>query len=109
MNAPTTRSEVLAVRKASVSFSGRRILDEVDFTLRSGEFCGLIGANGSGKTTLLRTILGFVAPERGSVAVDGGGKLASIGYVPQKISLDPYMPLRARDLVALGLDGNRFG
>ena len=103
------RSEVLAVRQASVSLSGRSILTDIDFTLESGEFCGLIGANGSGKTTLLRTILGFVAPRSGSVAIDGGGSLASVGYVPQKFALDPYIPMRARDLVALGLDGNRLG
>ena len=103
------RSEVLAVRGVSVSFSGRPVLEDIDFALGSGEFTGLIGANGSGKTTLLRTILGFVGPSSGSVTMDGGGKPASVGYVPQKFSLDSYMPMRARDLVALGLDGNRLG
>ncbi|MGA2124341.1 MAG: ATP-binding cassette domain-containing protein, partial [Acidimicrobiales bacterium] len=33
----------------------------------------------------------------------------SIGYVPQKVLFDPDMPIRARDLVALGIDGNRYG
>jgi len=103
------RGEILAVRQASVSLSGRSILKDIDFALETGEFCGLIGSNGSGKTTLLRTILGFVAPSSGSVFFDGGGKSASVGYVPQKFALDPYMPMRARDLVALGLDGNRLG
>ena len=103
-----SRSEVLAVRQASVSLSGRSILRDIDFTLNAGEFCGLIGANGSGKTTLLRTILGFVSPTSGCVTMEGGGR-ASVGYVPQKFMLDSYMPMRARDLVALGLDGNRLG
>lgn len=103
------RGEVLSVHRVSVSLSGRNVLKDIDFALESGEFCGLIGANGSGKTTLLRTILGFVAPSSGGVSVDGRGKPASVGYVPQKFSLDPYMPMRARDLVALGLDGNRLG
>jgi zinc/manganese transport system ATP-binding protein len=89
------RSEVLAVRQASVSLSDRSILKDIDFTLNLGEFCGLIGANGSGKTTLLRTVLGFVTPTSGSVTMEGGGR-ASIGYVPQKFMLDPYMPMRAR-------------
>ena len=102
------RSEVLAVRQASVSLSGRSILTDIDFALNAGELCGLIGANGSGKTTLLRTILGFVRPTSGSVTIEGGGR-ASVGYVPQKFVLDPYLPMRARDLVALGLDGNRLG
>lgn len=103
------RGDVLAVRQASVSLSGRHILKDIDFALEAGEFCGLIGANGSGKTTLLRTILGFIVPSSGNVSIDGGGKSASVGYVPQKFALDPYMPMRARDLVALGLDGNRLG
>ena len=105
MNAPP---DVLTVRQACVSLGGREILKEIDFALKSGEFCGLIGANGSGKTTLIRTILGFVSPTRGEVALAGGGG-ASVGFVPQKFSLDPYMPMRARDLVALGLDGARLG
>ncbi|KTR05280.1 ABC transporter ATP-binding protein [Aureimonas ureilytica] len=98
----------MEVRKARVSLAGRLILDDIEFALRPGEFCGLIGSNGSGKTTLLRTILGFVSPESGRVML-GGGKRAAIGYVPQKFALDPLMPLRARDLVELGLDGARFG
>ena len=101
--------DVLAVRHASVTLSGRDILSDIDFALRPGEFCGLIGANGSGKTTLIRTILGFVVLSSGGVTFEGGGKATSIGYVPQKFSLDPYMPMRARDLVALGLDGARLG
>ncbi|PLZ04107.1 ABC transporter ATP-binding protein [Burkholderia sp. WAC0059] len=93
-----------------MSFAGRRVLEDVTFRLGAGQFCGLIGANGSGKTTLLRTVLGFQRPQAGSVRIgaDGGGA-ASVGYVPQKILLDPYLPLRARDLVSLGLDGHRPG
>lgn len=90
------RSKVLAVRQVSVSLSGHSILKDIDFALESGEFCGLIGANGSGKTTLLRAVLGFVAPSSGTVSIDGGGSLASVGYVPQKFLLDPYIPMRAR-------------
>ncbi len=101
--------DVLAVDQVSVSFSGRRVLQDVGFKLEQGVFCGLIGANGSGKTTLLRTILGFQTPSAGSVRIDGRSSLTSVGYVPQKIILDPYIPLRARDLVALGLDGHRLG
>ena len=103
------RGEVLAVRQVGVSLAGRAILSDIDFTLEAGEFCGLIGANGSGKTTLLRTILGLVKPDTGSVTVDGQARSVLVGYVPQKFTFDPYMPLRARDLVALGLDGNRLG
>jgi zinc/manganese transport system ATP-binding protein len=104
--------QVLAVDGVSVSLSGRQILDHVSFTVEAGQFTGLIGPNGAGKTTLLRVILGLHRPNRGSVAVLGrplARRNRSIGYVPQKVMLDPDMPMRARDLVALGLDGHRFG
>ena len=57
-------------------------------------------------------ILGLQRPARGQVAVLGrprSRRNQPVGYVPQKVLLDPDMPMRARDLVALGLDGHRFG
>jgi zinc/manganese transport system ATP-binding protein len=96
---------MLTVSNLSVTLAARPILQSVNFALAAGSFCGLIGSNGSGKTTLLRAILGLVKPTSGTVQTGGG----EIGYVPQKIQLDPFMPLRARDVVALGLDGHKFG
>jgi zinc/manganese transport system ATP-binding protein len=104
--------EVLSVDGVSVSLAGRRILDGVTFSVGSGQFTGVIGSNGAGKTTLLRAILGLQRPTAGQVMVLGqplSRKNRSIGYVPQKVLLDPDMPMRTRDLVALGLDGHRFG
>jgi zinc/manganese transport system ATP-binding protein len=107
----TASDEVLAVDGISVRLSGRQILDGVRFGLRRGQFAGLIGSNGAGKTTLLRVILGLTAPTAGQVRVAGRSRArrAAVGYVPQKILLDPDMPVRARDLVGLGLDGQRYG
>ena len=107
-----TSPDLLKVDGVSVSLAGRQILNDVSFGVRAGEFTGLIGSNGAGKTTLLRVILGLQRPSAGSVLVLGaprGRRNRSMGYVPQKIMLDPDMPLRARDLVALGIDGDRFG
>ena len=103
---------VLDVDGISLWLSGRKVLDDVSFSLAPGEFAGLIGSNGAGKTTLLRVILGLQTPSAGTVRVAGQPRTrrgSVIGYVPQKIQLDPDMPLRARDLVGLGLDGQRLG
>jgi zinc/manganese transport system ATP-binding protein len=99
------QGDTLTVDGISVRLGGREVLHDVRFAIKPGEFVGLIGSNGAGKTTLLRVILGLLPSAAGKIRVSGGG----IGYVPQKIQLDPDMPLRARDLVGLGIDGNRFG
>ncbi len=105
-------ADVLQVAGVSVSLSGRQILDDVSFAVGAGEFTGLIGPNGAGKTTLFRVILGLQRTAAGTVSVAGqrhARRNTSVGYVPQKVLLDPDMPMRARDLVALGADGHRFG
>jgi zinc/manganese transport system ATP-binding protein len=124
--ASVSTSQVLEVDGVSVWLAGRQILDEVRFSIGPGELVGLIGSNGAGKTTLLRVILGLQPTTSGRVRVGGviaagagdarGGRdhpartgRGLVGYVPQKIQLDPDMPVRARDLVGLGLDGNRLG
>jgi len=104
--------EILALQKVSVRFGQRTVLSEIDLSIRGGEFIGLIGPNGAGKSTLLKILLGLLSPSAGSVRVLGSAVRrgsAVIGYVPQKIHLDPGTPLSGRDLVGLGLDGHRFG
>ncbi len=103
---------ILDVGGVSVSVSGREVLRDVSFRLAPGQLTALIGSNGAGKTTLFRVILGLQAPTSGTILVDGHPRARRnpmIGYVPQKVFLDPDMPLRARDVVALGLDGHRLG
>ena len=103
---------LLELRGINVRLGGRPVLSDVTFAIRKGEFTGLIGPNGAGKTTLLRVILGLQDPSGGQVLVDGAPRQKSnrsIGYVPQKLVIDPDMPLRARDVVSLGLDGHRLG
>jgi zinc/manganese transport system ATP-binding protein len=111
--APATRSDLLSLDDVGVRLGGRQVLSDVTFSLRKGEFTGILGPNGAGKTTLLRVILGLLEPSGGRVLIDGepvdGKSKSAIGYVPQKLVIDPDMPLRARDVVGLGLDGHRLG
>jgi zinc/manganese transport system ATP-binding protein len=110
---PAAKSqEILQVDGVCVRLSGRTILDQVSCQIAPGEFTGLIGSNGAGKTTLFRVILGLQAASTGRVLVAGredGSRHRLIGYVPQKFLFDPDVPLRARDLVGLGIDAHRLG
>ena len=109
----TAGQDLLRLDNIGVRLGGRQILAGVSFTVAPGQFTGLIGPNGAGKTTLLRVILGLQAPTEGRVLLGGsprprrGGRL--IGYVPQKLAIDQDMPLRARDVVGLGIDGHKPG
>lgn len=106
------KDNVLELNQIGVRFGNRTVLERIHVEIKAGEFVGLIGPNGAGKTTLLRVILGLLSPNQGQVSVNGKPVRKSnraIGYVPQKIHLDPDTPLRGRDLVGLGLDGHRWG
>jgi zinc/manganese transport system ATP-binding protein len=105
-------AEVLAVDGVSVRLGGRDVLKDVSFNIAAGDFTGLIGSNGAGKTTLFRVILGLEQAYSGSVRIAGrprARRAQLAGYVPQKYLLDPDVPIRARDLVGLGLDAHRLG
>jgi len=84
-------SDVLvALSGVSVELGGQEILRDIDLTIRRGEIVTVVGPNGSGKTTLMRTIIGAVAPSRGRVVRARGLRLS---YVPQRLAVDPTMPM----------------
>ena len=61
----------LGIRALVKSYSGRRVVDEVDLDVSPGEIVGLLGPNGAGKTTLVRQITTELLPTSGSVRVLG--------------------------------------
>jgi ABC-2 type transport system ATP-binding protein len=72
-------------------FGGRKVLDEVSFSIPKGAVLGLIGSNGAGKTTLMRILVGLLMPESGSAMLLGEPALqmtdaakTRLGYVPQQ-------------------------
>jgi branched-chain amino acid transport system ATP-binding protein len=62
---------ILQVDTLSKHFGGVQALTDVSFAIRAGEIYGLIGPNGAGKTTLFNVVTGFVAPDGGTIALDG--------------------------------------
>jgi zinc transport system ATP-binding protein len=98
---------VEAVRFDRVDFSigGVRVLQNVRFSVRKGEFLYMIGPNGGGKTTILKLILGLLVPESGSIRVldDTPSRASSrVGYLPQYQHFDPKFPVTVMDVVLMG-------
>ncbi len=77
------------------SYGGRRVLDDVGFTVAPGRLTGFVGGNGAGKTTTMRIILGVLAKDAGTVTLDGAPVTATdrrrFGYMPEERGLYPKM------------------
>jgi zinc/manganese transport system ATP-binding protein len=99
------------MRGASAVVGGRTIWSDVSFDVAAGQFVAVLGPNGSGKSTLLMAMLGLT-PTHGTVQVLGaraGRRNNRIGYLPQRRTFDASLRIRGIDVVALGLDGARWG
>ncbi|WP_138760926.1 metal ABC transporter ATP-binding protein [Modestobacter altitudinis] len=105
-------TSALSLRDAGIRFGDRVLWSGLDLELQPGEFLAVLGPNGAGKSTLLKAVLGQQPLSAGELLIGGQGPGRGsdrVGYVPQQKSMDAATPLRARDLVALGMDGHRFG
>ena len=103
---------VIMADHLAAAYGSRLIWREASFTVDPGEFVAVLGPNGSGKSTLLRLLLGLLPPAAGSLTVLGKRPHrgnADVGYVPQRRNIDRDLPVRGRDFVHLGIDGDRWG
>jgi thiamine transport system ATP-binding protein len=95
------------LKAVGVAFGGVVVLDGVSLTVAAGEVIGLLGPSGSGKSTVLRVIAGIVAPDSGTVWVDGVDVTSvpthqrGVGMVFQDNQLFPHRCVL--DNVAFGL------
>ena len=94
--------EVLSVWGVSKAYPGVTALEDVSFSLRRGEIRALCGENGAGKSTLVKILMGLVAPDRGSIAINGQTQVMrspqqaqglGLGLVAQELSLAPHLSI----------------
>ncbi|RPE78029.1 MULTISPECIES: metal ABC transporter ATP-binding protein [unclassified Frondihabitans] len=103
---------VLSLRGASLRFGDRELWAGLDLDVEPGEFVAVLGPNGAGKTTLLKAILGQQELTAGTAEFLGRPVRRGhrrIGYIPQQRLMESGTPLRARDMIALGITGHRWG
>ena len=92
-------SRVLAsMRSVGVRRDNRWLLHDVDLTIRAGEIVSMIGPNGGGKTTAVKVLAGFLSADTGTVE---RARDVCVGYVPQRVNIDPTLPMTVRRLMKL--------
>lgn len=107
-------NEVYRLENISFSYEKQVVLKNINMTINSGDFVGIVGENGGGKTTLLRILTGELKPDSGDLYFMGSkgfnkDNLSKIGYVPQinpatKLSF----PVSCMEMVSLGLYADSF-
>lgn len=92
---------VLGARRLVVGYHGNGILPPIDLEIRRAENWVVVGRNGSGKSTLLKTLLRLLPPVDGEIVRPTG---VEVSYVAQRHHVEPTVPMRGVDLVAMGRD-----
>lgn len=89
---------MIEVSHVSRLFGNFRAVDDISFSIPTGEIVGLLGPNGAGKTTTMRMITGYLEPSSGTIKIDGKNieddivaAKSKIGYMPESAPLYPEM------------------
>ena len=94
--APRGRETLIAAQGIGLQRNGRWLVHDIDLSVSRGEIVTIIGPNGGGKTMLLRLLLGLVRPSTGQVT---RARDLRIGYMPQRLAIDPVLPLTVSRLM----------
>ena len=81
---------LIRLDQVTVTFAGQDVLDNIELSVEPGQIVTLIGPNGAGKTRLVKAVLGLLKPTHGSV---WRKPRLRVGYMPQKLHVDPTLPL----------------
>ena len=79
-------------------FNNNKVVSGIDLSIEDGQIITLIGPNGAGKTTLVKLVLGLLEPDEGRVIRHSNLR---IGYMPQKLHIDPTLPITLGRFLAL--------
>ncbi len=93
------------VNNLAVSYNGKKVFENISFSVESGQLVGIIGPNGAGKSTLLKSILGLMSIDRGEVQLlesSVSRARRKIAYVPQRSDINLDFPVSVEDVVMMG-------
>lgn len=109
---------VIEMKGISKSFSGNRVLEQVDFQLLPGEIHALMGENGAGKSTLIKILTGIYERDAGRVFIKGNevhfknpkeAEQMGIAVIHQELNIIPYLTVYENMFLGKELTVGRFG
>ena len=102
--------QVVEIDRLSYAYSDNLVLNNISFSIGEGDILGIIGPNGAGKTTLFSCMLGLLNDYTGTIKIFGediknkNSKIyESIGYIPQKKTIEQNFPATVEEIVSLGI------
>ncbi|MEE1073473.1 MAG: metal ABC transporter ATP-binding protein [Cellulosilyticum sp.] len=83
-------NEILSLKQLSFGYEDKSILENVNLSIKKGDFVAITGVNGAGKSTLLKLILGILSPKQGEIEILGEpmkqfNKWQKVGYLSQQV------------------------
>ena len=101
----SSAEHTIKTERLAVGYSKFPIVSDISLGMQPGELLVLIGTNGSGKSTILKTLAGLLQPINGQLEILGaatGSLPKRVAYLPQHPVSTHTLPLRVRDVVAMG-------
>lgn len=95
-------------RNLAIGYDGKAIVQNMNFSVNTGEYLCVIGENGAGKSTFMKTLLGLQPPIQGEILFGDNLKQNEIGYLPQQTEVQKDFPASVREIVLSGCQ-NRCG
>ena len=93
---------LITCSNVALGYEGKKIVENLNFTVNTGDYLCIVGENGSGKSTLMKTLLNLRAPMEGNIALGDGLKQKEIGYLPQQTVVQKDFPASVREIVLSG-------
>ena len=92
----------LICENLTLGYNSKVILENLSFSVNSGDYLCIVGENGSGKSTLMKTLLHLLKPLGGSIRTGDGLLADEIGYLPQQTEVQRDFPASVREIVLSG-------
>ena len=96
-------------RDLAIGYEGKTVVQNINLSVKKGDYLCVIGENGAGKSTFMKTLLGLLPPVSGKIEFYDGLKKNEIGYLPQQTQAQKHFPASVMEVVLSGFQNQMHG